>query len=408
MELKERLARIEDMNRPTQVVDRKSPLEEILPGQEVKNPLGSCFVVTSSFPVGYKHGFYSLQDISPVCPQAMSFLTGKELQKPLHLHDAVFLDTETTGLGSGAGTYVFMVGLGFFAGHSFTLKQYLMRDYNEEPSFLYQLLQELKGVETLITFNGRAFDWPLLNTRFTMARMTQAVPKMENIDLLSLARKFWRGWLTSCSLNSLENNILGFKRANDIPGAEIPQRYFDYLQTKDGKLLEDIFSHNVFDILSMVVLLSHLYSLGRAEAGEIICPWENFALGKLHEARNNYEKARSFLEKAYMLAGKSSLATKIMKQLGALYKRIGEWEKAEKIWLAVVAKEESVSTFEELAKLYEHRKKDLESAKYAARRGLSICLQKGYSAMDRAEDFEYRLARLERKLKKRRTASFNS
>jgi len=173
----------------------------------------------------------------------------------------IFLDTETTGLSGGAGTVAFLVGVGFIDGGDFVVEQYLMRDYADEAELIETLAGRMSGYDAVCTFNGRNFDLPLLETRFTMCRMRDKWRELEQLDLLYPARRTWKLRLGSCRLSRLEEFILGHSREGDLPGSEVPQRYFSFLKSGDMALLEDIIAHNRQDIRSLGTLLAHLCGL---------------------------------------------------------------------------------------------------------------------------------------------------
>ena len=145
-----------------------------------------------------------------------------------------FLDTETTGLAGGTGTYAFLVGVGSIEASGFRLRQFFMRDYGEEASLLSRLDEYLAPFDVLITYNGKAYDQPLLETRFRMVRARHPFERMEHLDLLFGARRLWKLRLESCRLVDLENRILGVERQGDLPGEMIPYIYFDFLRTQQA------------------------------------------------------------------------------------------------------------------------------------------------------------------------------
>ena len=173
----------------------------------------------------------------------------------------LFLDTETTGLSGGAGTVAFLVGVGFVEGESFVVEQYLMRDYGDEPELLDRLAERMQSFDAVCTFNGKNFDLPLLQTRYTMCRMREKWRELEQLDLLYPARRTWKRRIGSCRLANLEAQILGKPREDDLPGSEAPQRFFDYLKTGDFSLLDEVVHHNRQDIETLGTLLAHLCAL---------------------------------------------------------------------------------------------------------------------------------------------------
>ena len=169
------------------------------------------------------------------------------------IENIVFLDTETTGLGSGAGTVAFLVGIGWLAEGRFESHQLWMRDYDEEEDLLKKLDAYLGEDKTLVTFNGKTFDIPLLQSRHVMQRLR--MKQYDHIDLLTHARRIYKLRLKRVNLSHLEEVLLGHERYDDIPGSMIPQRYFDFLKSRDESLLKDIFDHNAQDIVSLSRIL---------------------------------------------------------------------------------------------------------------------------------------------------------
>ena len=177
------------------------------------------------------------------------------------IEKTVFLDTETTGLSGGAGTVAFLVGIGYVQGNHFCVEQLLMRDYPDEFEMMELLDARLQRFDAVCSFNGKNFDLPLLKNRYIMCRMLDRWRDREQLDLLYPSRRTWKLRLGSCRLSRLEEYILGQPRHDDLPGSEVPQRYFDYLKSGDMSLLEDIIDHNRQDIVTLGTLLAHLCML---------------------------------------------------------------------------------------------------------------------------------------------------
>ena len=152
--------------------------------------------------------------------------------RPFDIEKCLFLDTETTGLSGGAGTVAFLVGAGYVRRGRMTVEQFFMRDYSDEPDLLYRLRALMEQHNCVVTFNGRTFDMPLLQARFVMNRMRD-YPELFHLDLLSPTRRAWKMRIESCRLSNVEQRILGLTRENDLPGAQVPERYFQYLKTGD-------------------------------------------------------------------------------------------------------------------------------------------------------------------------------
>ena len=169
--------------------------------------------------------------------ETLALMSGKEIPEDLDPRKILYLDTETTGLG-GSGTVAFLVGMGWLTDEGFEVHQFLMRDYPEEPYLLKHVAAGLERFDVLCTFNGSTFDVPLLESRFLMNRMDRSCLEMPHIDLLHMSRRLWKLRLGRCNLGRLEEVILGQPREEDLPGREVPQRYFDYLKTGQESLLD--------------------------------------------------------------------------------------------------------------------------------------------------------------------------
>jgi uncharacterized protein YprB with RNaseH-like and TPR domain len=173
----------------------------------------------------------------------------------------LFLDLETTGLAGGTGTYAFLVGLGRITPEGFHLRQHFLGDLAAERELLAALAPELEAAPLLVTYNGKLFDAPLLETRYRLARMRWPLEERPHLDLLYPARRLWKLRCGSARLLDLEQMILGHARAEDVPGSLIPHLYFDYLRGGDARPLEVVFRHNAEDLLTLAALAARLLTL---------------------------------------------------------------------------------------------------------------------------------------------------
>ncbi|HEY2845056.1 MAG TPA: ribonuclease H-like domain-containing protein [Bryobacteraceae bacterium] len=286
-----------------------------------------------------------------------------------------FLDTETTGLAGGSGTCAFLVGVGRITPEGFRVRQFFMRDYAEEASMLDALTRHLTPFRVLITYNGRAFDQPLLETRYRLNRSRPPFGRMEHVDLLHGARRLWKLRYESCRLVDLENQVLGFEREGDVPGALIPYLYFEYLHTGRAARLLPVFHHNALDILSLACLTGIVplafkdpenlpFRHGAEIAG--IARWLRQA-GELEQARVLFRRAVD--------AGlpNDNLLFRTLWDLAALERKLGADQQATALWgdLAAVRNSYRVPALEELAKHYEHREKNPARALETTRTALA-------------------------------------
>ncbi len=364
-------------------------LEELVQGQRIANERGEFFRVEKGFHLDTLHGDVSLSRFRSLTPGGVGVLTGEPALDGFDLSGAAFLDTETTGLAGGTGTAAFLIGLGFVEGDRFVVRQYFMRDYHEEAALLHGLGEDLKRFTHLVTFNGRAFDVPLLETRYRLDRGRFPLVGAPHLDLLPPARRLWKARLDSCSLQSLELALLGLRRHDDIPGEAIPSVYFDYVRRRDGRAMARVFNHNRTDIVSLAALL--LRACHWIEAGEAEDPRDVFSLARVLERARLYERS----EAAYWRAvqnDRGSLRVAALVRLAARAKRAGESEEALRLWQHA-SEAGDLLAHRELAVHHEHRSRDLGQALKAAESGLDLCSRLG-APLGVRRDFERRLARL--------------
>lgn len=238
---------------PAQNPATRALIEDLVSGEVVFTPFGSHFETERVFPFHERHGSYEISRLTELPEDLLAALSdGAIANSPSRRW--LFLDTETTGLAGGSGTYAFLIGTGSIGEDGFRVRQFFMRDYSEEASVLHALAEHVAKFDVLITYNGRAYDQPLLETRYTMCRARHPFGRMEHLDLLYGARRLFRLRLENCRLVNLENEILGFGREEDVPGEMIPYCYFEYLRTRRAHRLPPILRHNALDIVSLACL----------------------------------------------------------------------------------------------------------------------------------------------------------
>src|ERR1022692_4848651 len=228
-------------------------IQDLISGEVVRTAFGEHFETEKLWERHRRHGSVDIADLAELPEDLLESLSDGAITRS-HPTKWAFLDTETTGLAGGTGTYAFLIGVGSIEASGFRLRQFFMRDYGEEASQLHRLGGELEQFDVLITYNGKAFDQPLLETRFRMARARHPFDRMEHLDLLFGARRLWKLRLESCRLVDLENRILGVERQGDLPGEMIPYVYFDFLRSQKAFQVVPIFHHNAIDILSLACL----------------------------------------------------------------------------------------------------------------------------------------------------------
>ena len=386
-----------DLPQPKRVV--RYEIDSVVDGSFLTTQLGDVFVVEQGYGSDYLHGS------APILCSPQLSLIAEWANDPriadLPLSSFAFLDTETSGMTGGTGTYAFLVGAARFIEGQFVLKQFFMRDPAEEPALLEGLAHFLAPAQALVTFNGKAFDAPLLNTRYRMNRIPVPYNGYAHVDLLPLARRLWRDRLESRALKYLEEHILGLTRTSEeVPGYEIPFLYFDYLRTRDARPLAGVFYHNAMDVVAMAALLSHMNEVltnpyeGRVEHG-----LDFIALGKLFEDLGHQDEAARLFERGLQFPITESDFGLAVKRLSTLQKRRGDFEEALRLW-EKAAEEGHIYAHIEIAKYYEHKRRDVKTALLWTRSALVHVEQADMPAYVRKhwlDEIKHRLARLERK-----------
>ena len=328
-------------------------------------------------------------------------MSDREIPDGLDPRRILYLDTETTGLG-GSGTVAILVGMGNLTDSGFEVHQFLMRDYPEEPFLLKHVAAGLGKFDVLCTFNGTTFDVPLLESRFLMNRMDRdCLTELPHLDLLHMCRRLWKLRLGRCNLGRLEEVILGKPRQDDLPGSEVPQRYFTYLKTKQISLLEDVLKHNAQDIASLCVLLNHMADL-YLHPEKIRFSEDVYSMGRALERIRRTEEARH----CYRLARQGKMGGFAGTALAMSYRRSGEKEAAVGVWREMIRERRGgITPYVELAKYEEHIRRDYAAALDLTERALALAsepvLREDGTVQEHKNELQYRRQRLLRKLKER-------
>ncbi len=242
-----------------------------------------------------------------------------------------WLDTETTGLAGGTGTYVFLIGIASAGDGCISLTQYFLRDLGAEPEMLEAVGDHLRGFDALVTFNGTRFDLPLLQTRFLLCRMRADIESESHLDLMNLARRLWYRRLGGYSMALLEQMILRVERVIDVPGWMIPSLYVQFLHTGDPDVLEPVFAHNEQDILSLVALHGLTGEvLARPDHTPVTVDW--FGLGRLLDARGNAGTAAGCYCRALDEEREPSVRRRAVTALTRHYRLTGQLESLLDLW----------------------------------------------------------------------------
>ncbi len=369
-------------------------VDEYLSGEEVATPHGTHFETERLWETHRRHGSLEISTLNELPHDLLDAISAGAIphSRP---EKWAFLDTETTGLAGGAGTYAFLIGVGRITPEGFHLRQFFMREQSEEASLLHRLSEYLAEFDVLVTYNGRTYDQPLLETRYRMKRAKPPFAALEHLDLLHGSRRLWKLRFDSCRLVELENQILGVEREGDLPGEMIPYVYFDYLRTREVWRVVPILHHNAIDILTLGCLTA-------------IVPWafrdpltaplhhgaEMIGLARWLCAAEQYEKALILFRRAIEKRISDALLFRTLWDIAKLEKKLGRPEAALPVFtdLAGSRNPYRCQALEELAKHYEH-----------AERNYSMALEFTLTAIQHepSEALIHRRTRLEQRLARR-------
>jgi len=400
--------------------------------REIVNEAGAFLLRRVDYPLAHRHGRYRLGELAacapclhPLASRQNGGKAGRQQSRgPWEgpeptAQSLLFLDTETTGLGVGAGNVPFMIGIGTWTEHGFVVEQGLIRHPGEERAMLIWLSGKFQGVTHLVTYNGRSFDWPVLESRFILNGWRRKGPAPGHLDFLHPSRALWRNTLPSCRLGTVEEQRLGIVRGYDVPGALAPELYMRFLQDGDLSHLHGVFVHNEADVLtlsSIAVHFGHLLGggLGSGAVPDPVDAEERFRTGVWLERHGREEEARRLYD---LLARDTALATihgrtDWQLALADKYKRMGHLARALPLWEQAAAEAETarlprLDAHTELAMYYEHRAKDCEAALNYALKALALNQRRmnalrsppAASREERAR-LERRIDRLRRKLER--------
>ena len=317
----------------------------------------------------------------------------------------LFLDTETTGLAGGTGTYAFLVGIAWWDAGGLEFEQFFMRDYSEEHSVLVALGERLAERRVLVTFNGKSFDWPLLETRYRMTRAIAPRAPRAHLDLLHPARQLWRLRLGSVRLPELERHVLGWNRGADVMSELIPQIYFDFVRGGPPEPLVPVFRHNQMDLRGLATLAAKVFSLLAEPESASDDALELYGMSRLLHRRGSPAQARGLYTRALESGLPEAVDRAARRELAQLAKRELDFPLANSLWQDLLGdSREGLDAYEQLAIYYEHHAHQPERAATLAREALTNlrkALHSGHIEPGRFRRtqarLEHRLARLMRK-----------
>lgn len=374
--------------------ERNARLALLLGAEERRTSHGRHLAVTRFFP-----GPAALK----LGPRAHRLLAPQSGADIADTRSWLFLDTETTGLAGGTGTYAFMVGLAWWDGGSFVVEQLFMRDHSEEVSLLLDLSRRLAERPVLVTFNGKSFDWPLIETRYRMTRAAEVKRPAVHLDLYHPARQLWRLRLKSVALAELERGVLEFERGADIPSHTIPARYFDFLRGGPEGPIAEVFRHNQLDLRGLATLAGRITEL--LEQPENYCGDAGvlYGVSRILQRRGEAVLAQEGYRRA-LTSGLPQEAGRIARrELALLAKRHGDHARANSLWEELLGdSSDGIHAYEQLAIYYEHHARQPQRALALVREAL-VRLREGQVSgridlrqYRRWHDaFRHRLARLE-------------
>ena len=399
------LERVQNRARPSPPAKpQQTDLAKLLGGEEDEG----CLVVERRYSSQDEHGQVRLADLLDIAGAVFSIAAKDAELANFDGRHALFLDTETTGLAGGTGTLAFLVGLGYFDDGAFVVRQYFLRGPHEERAMLGAVHRHLHERRSLVTFNGKSFDLPLLSTRSILNRLRPAFESLPHFDVLHAARRMWKPRWQDCSLGNLEFRILGKRRSADVPGALIPAIYFDFLRTGNTQQLPDILAHNREDLVTTAALLAHLGALVQSPFKVRAAPHELRQVGRLYREAGEWETSAQLLQ-ALIENCEDEPRIEDYLALGFCYKSRQRHEDACRVWQRMIDQLAfHPLPFVELAKHLEHRKREPREAHDLAQRALHALasmeeLHPAHDLLFYKDDLLRRCARLQRKLQKLET-----
>lgn len=327
------------------------------------NTYGSFVLRERRYPFKYKHGAYEMGElVSEAKP--LSAMSGSA--SAVDHKEMLFIDTETTGLGIGAGNVPFMIGFGYYTDDAFVVEQGFIRNPSEELSMLAYLQEKLQHYTHLVSYNGRTFDWPIVKNRYILNRLKLDDKQLLHLDLLYPSRALWRNTLPSCRLGTVEQEKLGLKRVGDIPGSMAPMMYFQYLASKNIDHIQGVFDHNEQDILTLAVLSIHFVNVLKGEISfDDLQSEELYRMGVWLDKMGEEILSEKAFE--HLMNRSKPQDSACLLALAAIYKKRKNYTTAVQLWKRCIEDSRdqricSVESFIELAKFYEHKQKDVQHA----------------------------------------------
>jgi tetratricopeptide (TPR) repeat protein len=359
--------RLAERQAPAEVNHRfaRSFIEEWSEGQVVANEFGEHFQTERLFPCHRCHGSADIGALNEMPHDLLDALGGGEIS-PSAPQRWAFLDTETTGLLGCSGTYAFLIGIGRITAEGFRVRQFFMREYAEERSVLAAVERHLAEFDLMVTYNGKSYDQPLLETRYRVSRQPPPFSRLPHLDLLHGARRLWKLRLESCRLMLLEQQILGFEREGDVPGELIPYVYFEYLRSREACRVVPVLHHNAIDILTLACLTAIVPAAFRTTDPESLTRLgvrrgEDLAgIARWLLTAGEQEQALAMFRRAADGGLSDALLFRVLWDVAILEKKLSRPHAALSVLieLAGCPNAHRVAALEELAKFYEHEERN--------------------------------------------------
>lgn len=341
--------------------------EEYLAGEIASNALGTHYQTFRLFEHYKQYGSVDVGSLTELPSNLLGAISAGEIEDAPP-EEWAFLDTETTGLAGGSGTYAFLIGVGHITREGFRVRQFFLRDYGDEPSQLAAVAEFLEQFRVLVTYNGKSFDLPLLETRYRMTRQKTPFARLGHLDLLHGARRLWKLRYESCRLVDLENQVLGLERQGDLPGEMIPYVYFEYLRSREISRVVPILHHNVMDIATLACLTSIVpwafHQDRTAVAARFHHGAELLGLARWLRRAGELEQAAYLYRMSIERGLKEALLYPALWDLGLTEKKLGRVDASLALFTELVGSRNPhrVEAYEELAKYYEHQERNAPMA----------------------------------------------
>jgi len=379
-------------------------LENVIAGRIKTARLGSFFCYEKNLALDYQHGSCKIS-VFQNKPSALLAVIGQDRQLTnLAVKDILFLDIEASGLSGGSGMYAFLIGIGYFTENGFRVEQFFLNNLNEERAILDELNRLVESHPLVISYNGKSFDVPLLESRNIFHRLQTPLSRVLHLDLLHSARRIWKYTLPDCALTTVEQQILKASRVGDVPSYLIPQIYFNYMRDRNPHPLKPVFYHNQQDVLAMAALLAKMLRLFENPLAESESAAEIFCIARTYE--NLLQLEASIELYATLLARPlgDRLRRELLLRTAFNYKKMRKWSDAVAVWLKYLDTEcYHPLPYIELAKYFEHRENQFLRAKNLVEKALEEMkiiesLRGANEWTPFKQDLEHRRKRLLRKL----------